>query len=407
MTKYHSTFRQQNGEPFPPRFVNAKIRNGILRTYYRAPNGRGTIEGARLLRMVPNAAQPTWIIEAPTKWWNAYWALKAGKPMPTEDGAEPVVEKGGLVPGSFDALIFDYKARNGGWQEMQAVTRDGYDTYLDFISEKLGSHKVEKADFDVVTALINKKRTDKNGAAIMLHRILGMLFEHARLSLKWVSINPVRDIKKPKSQNPDGIKIWTDDEVAKWRATFDFDNADGTPCIPRRFLEMEIGFGARGSDLVQLGWKDIDKGVMSFRPQKTRISTGKWVHLDATDQNGNNGEYLAEVLARCPKNETFFFQKPPHGFNQYTAGKLVAFKHEPRSKGQLEKDVREWRRAAGISELCSGHGLRKVFATMMANRGVELLDLADALGDTPESAMIYIKARDAGRRSLRASRRVA
>jgi integrase len=170
---------------------------------------------------------------------------------------------------------------------------------------------------------------------------------------------------------------------------------------------MEIAWGARGSDLVQLGWKDIDRGVMSFRPQKTRISTGKCVHLDATDQNGNNGEHLAEVLARCPKNETFFFQKPPHGFNQYTAGKLVAFKHEPRSKGQLEKDVREWRRAAGIGEHCSGHGLRKVFATTMANRGVELLDLADALGDTPESAMIYIKARDAGRRSLRATRKVA
>jgi hypothetical protein len=117
----------------------------------------------------------------------------------------------------------------------------------------------------------------------------------------------VRDIKKPKSKNKDGHHTWALDEVAGWREAFPVLNADGSPCIARRFLEMEIAWGARASDLLQLGWKNVDSGVVSFTPTKTRTSTGKVAHLDATEQNGNNGEHLAGVLAHCPKSETFFF----------------------------------------------------------------------------------------------------
>ena len=44
---------------------------------------------------------------------------------------------------------------------------------------------------------------------------------------------------------------------------------------------------------------------------------------------------------------------------------------------------------------------------MMADRDVPLLSLASALGDTQESAMIYIKKRDERRASLAASRKAA
>jgi integrase len=82
-------------------------------------------------------------------------------------------------------------------------------------------------------------------------------------------------------------------------------------------------------------------------------------------------------------------------------------KPEPWSYTRLEKTVREWRATAGVSDECTAHGLRKTFATMMADRDVPLLSLASALGDTPESAMIYIKKRDERRASLQASRKAA
>ncbi len=382
-----------------PRYVNAKVNGGVLRCYFRGPHGKGTIQGARLVR--------TGVVECSARWWDTYWSLRHGKPLPVEDGAEPIVEKGGLVPGSWDSLIAHYKAHNTGWKAMGEKTQNGYLIYQNHISRVIGSHGVAITDFDDVQALIDAKRTDKNGAAVQLHRVFGLLFEHARLSLKWVGVNPVRDIKKPKSKNKDGHHTWTLDEVTGWREAFPILNADGSPCMARRFLEMEIAWGSRASDLLQLGWKNVDSGVVSFAPTKTRISTGKVVHLDATDQNGNNGEHLAAVLAHCPKSETFFLQKPPAGFNQHTKGKVVALNPEPWSYTRLEKTVRQWRATAGVSDECTAHGLRKTFATMMADRDVPLLSLASALGDTPESAMIYIKKRDERRASLQASRKAA
>lgn len=161
--------------------------------------------------------------------------------------------------------------------------------------------------------------------------------------------------------------------------------------------------------MLQLGWKNIEGGVISFLPEKTRTSTGKTVHLDATAHNGNNGEHLAAVLALCAKSDTYFFQQPPRGSNQYNRHKIVAFKHLPWSYTRLEKDLRlKWKPLVpGIAADATAHGLRKTFATMMADRDVELLNLASALGDTPESAMIYIKKRNERRASLAASRKAA
>jgi hypothetical protein len=139
--KYRSTFRQTNGEPFPPRYVNAKVNGGVLRCYFRGPHGKGTIKGARLVR--------TGFVECSARWWDTYWSLRHGKSLPVEDGAEPVVEKGGLVPGSWDALIAHYKAHNIGWKEMGEKTQNGYLIYQNHISRVIGSHGVAITDFEV------------------------------------------------------------------------------------------------------------------------------------------------------------------------------------------------------------------------------------------------------------------
>lgn len=60
------------------------------------------------------------------------------------DGAEPVVEEGGLVPGSWDALIMHYKAHNTGWAKIKPKTQGGYLIYHDYISRTIGSRIVAK-----------------------------------------------------------------------------------------------------------------------------------------------------------------------------------------------------------------------------------------------------------------------
>jgi integrase len=406
MRKYRSTFRQANGDPFPPQYVHPVIKRGVLHTYWRRGGHSETIKGAKLC-----AGR---VVVLSQDWWDSYFALKHGGSQPKRD-EEPSnnADPSRVIPKSWDALIADYKATNRGWLKMEPSTRSRYTTYLDIIGETLGKLNVAKTTRAIEPMITKKEFGDPRDpdsepfpmGARQLRQAFSLLCGHAE-KLGWIESNPVAKIAKPKTANPDGHDIWPDAEIAIWRETFPYQNADGTPCIPRRFLEMEIAWGARASDLLQLGWKDIKNGILGFTPRKTCKSTGKKVHLDATDQNLNNGEHLAAVLALCPKTETFFFQKPPRGFNQHTKDKIVALKAEPWSYTRLQKSVREWcgARYTNIGDDFSAHGLRKTFATMIAERTGKVLIVAAALGDTPESAMIYIKKRDERAASLEATR---
>lgn len=404
MRKYRSTFRQADGAPFPPDRVKAQIIKGRLYTYFRegGPDRKiHVITGARLVRVG--------VVELSPGWWDQYFSLKHGRPLPAAEGAE--IEKGRALPGSWDALINDYTQTNRRWLGMAEETQSGYRTYLRKIASILGPHKVAKTQPEQIEALILKKQFGVPGddeqkaapmGARMLRQVFSLLCEHARKKLKWIDQNPVRDIEKPKSANPDGHRTWAEAGVSAWRETYPYANPDGTACMARRFLELALAWGPRAGDLLDLGWKNIEAGEISFKPKKTRNSTGAVVHL-AVDNIAEDREHLLAVLALCPRDEKFFFQKPPRGMNQYNRHKLVALIPEPWSYTRLRKSVRDWRAAAGLPEDCTSHGLRKLFATRMANRGVDLQDIADALGDTIDSARIYVAARNKRAGSLRAT----
>jgi integrase len=396
MPKYRTTFRTVTGEPFAPLHVQAMIdRTGKLRTYWRGPGDRCAINGARLLRMVPNAEQPTWIVDASAKWWDQYFALRHGTPLPVEDGVEPVIEKGGLIVGSWDQLIALYKTDNTGWLAMGKSTRDGYVPYQNTISRILGSHKVAKTEARHVKDLITKKQFgDPNAtqekerqplpmAAKMLRTVFGLLYEHARLELRWIEINPVRDIKKPKSANKDGHHTLTEAEVdALRRAHPDYASDE------RAFLEIGIAWGARASDLCGLGFKNIAADFVTFKPEKTQNSTGAVVTLPVA------GEHLLAVFDARSQTDKFFFQQPPKGSNQYNRHKLVDLNPRCWDYTRARKMWQEMRERAGIGDDAVIHSMRKLFATRMAEAGTSLTDIADALGDTEESAKIYVAKRN-------------
>jgi len=402
MKHYKSTFRLTNGEPFPPRHVNAKIDpSGVLRAYWRGPGyeelprGAATIPGVRLLRMVQNTVHPAWVVEVTARFWDTYRWLRHGGPQPAANGAEPVVGKGGLVPGSWDALISHYKAHSRSWNEdKSAKTQKGYDTYLNLISRVLGPHKVAKTRQEDIEALIATKRTDRNGGAKQLRTTLAMLCEHARKApLKWIEANPVRDIAKPKSKNKLGLHTLTEAEVETVRRAYPDHASD-----ERALLEIGVAFGPRAGDLCRLGWKNIANGVISFMPDKTEESTGAEVVLPV------EGEHLLAVLAHRSKTDTYFFQQPPKGSNQWNRHKIVVFKHAPWDYTRARKTWKAMRELAGIGDKPTLHSMRKCFATRMANAGANPQDIADALGDTLESAMIYTRLRDKRAGSARAFR---
>lgn len=398
--KYKTSFVQLDGSPLPL-YTHPTLVQGVFRIYYRHPavklaRGEGTIKGA-ILRAGGK-------VELSRAWWDRYQNLRYGRPLPDTD-EDAAVEPGGIVPGSWDALIADFEVNNARWKRNKPGSKAETKKYFRKLSEAIGPHKVAKTTSTHLKALIDKKEFGDRatgtkpapGAARVLRTTLHMLCEHARMApLQWIAVNPVADIEKPQSANKKGHHTWTEAEVNAWRLAFPDPMSEA-----RRFLEIALAFGARAGDLMSLGWQNIADGVLSFTPEKTEGSTGVEVHLEI------RGSHLLAVLEHCPKNRPFFFQQPVAGSNQWTdAANLVALRAKPWSYSRLVKSFGLWREAAGLDTRCKIHGLRKTFATRMANAGASVQDVADALGDTVESAQIYIQARDRRKGAARGQRLV-
>lgn len=414
MPKHKTHFRTSAGEQFPPALVQAQIVKGRLYTHWRGAGWQEmkrerTIKGARLLRMEPAAERPIWIVELTAKWWDAYFALRRGQPLPSNDDAEPVVEQGALVPGSFDALMLDFKANSDTWKRTKPRTKKGHEVYMNRISENYGSLKVaqmearhvkefiSKVRFGDPTAADPKCRVPRTGAAKSYYTIFGLLFDHA-VELGWATSNPIRgkQIEKPKTLNKKGLHTLTEPEVDALRLAHPDYASD-----ERAYLEMGCHWGARASDLIGLGFKDIANGEIRFTPEKTEGSTGAEVVLPVA------GEHLLAVLAARSTRAAFFFQQPPKGSNQWNRDKVVDLNPRCWEYTRARKMFIEMRERAGLvtpeGELpATSHSMRKYFATRMANAGASLTDIADALGDTEESARIYVQQRNKRAGSARA-----
>jgi integrase len=417
MPKYKSTFKTLRGERFPPLNVNAKVDDrGVFRVYYR---GKGPIDGAKLVKA------PIWegegkgngkirrpvvvqgIVDAPQAWWDQYYAMKWDRTVPGED------EKDRVIQGTWEHLWNRFQATRHWETKVGKSARKNHRTSANQILPLMGAVKVKQTRPERIEQMIQKKEVGYKKAdgtvvppAPMGARGLRQTFLQLgdlAVKLGWIVKNPVADIEKPRTANPKGHRTWSVEEVEKARATYPIANEDGTGNLTRRLVELGVAWGPRAGDLVRLGWQDIKDGILTFTPAKTRISTGAEVHLNATAQNTNNGEYLAQVLALCPKSERYFFMKEPRGSNQYRKGRVVDLHPQPRSYNWVEEQMKTIRAEAGLHPKCTSHGLRKHFATLMADRDVPLTQIASALGDTEASALIYVKERDKRRASLLAT----
>lgn len=340
-------YREWKGKRLPPHVHVYYDRLGKIRNYFRRSKSK----------KVPFCAG----IEPLSKeWWEGYLAAKAGNPQ-----VAPQAEKLRIVPRSFDALIAEYKSR--GWRKLKPKTQHNYGIYLGDTAEFFGDLPVTTLRRQDIESLLSSIAEDTPGAARNYWTVLSVLFNLA-VDLGWRDDNPMRRIKRPELPNKDGFRTALEFEVARWRKV----HADNPDAL--FLLNGLVAIGARSrSDFRLLGWKNIENGVVSFLPEKTRATTGEWVHLPIVDK------HLLASLTTRPKEQTYFLANP---------------NGDPWDETRLGKSFRRWANEAGWPKEAKMHGLRKLFATRMADRGASVLQIAAALGDTPESAMIYIRKRD-------------
>ena len=141
---------------------------------------------------------------------------------------------------------------------------------------------------------------------------------------------------KPLKITSDGYHAWSDAEIAK----FEKHHPQGS--MARIAMLFALYTGQRRSDVVRMGWSDIQDGFIKLRQEKTKAFLG--IPIAPT---------LANALADVPESrDTFVVTRKGEAFTSAGMG--------------------NWFRArcdeAGLGH-CSMHGLRKAAARRLAEAG--------------------------------------
>lgn len=181
---------------------------------------------------------------------------------------------------TFEALVVSY-CRSKKYTGLAPRTRADYAKVLEWVKAKLGPLPVARMQRkDVIRA--QDANADTVRFANYIVQVLRILMEHA-IDLGWRASgdNPAKGVALIKSSRP-GREAWPADLIEAYRAT-----AQGRALL---IFELCIGTGQRISDVLRMGWKDIEGDGIHVQQGKTKARL--WVPLTP---------HLRRVLADTPR----------------------------------------------------------------------------------------------------------
>jgi integrase len=293
------------------------------------------------------------------EFWAAYEAAAKG--------ARP--RRHGHAPGTFAWGVAAYR-QSQAWHALGAATQRQRINIFRNTEKKLGASKLrdwKRADI----AAGRDARAATPAAAGMFIKALRGFFAWA-LESGHVTKNPCDGVKVV-SVPTEGFAVWTDDDVAAYRARWPL----GTH--QRVALEVLRETGLRRGDAVVVGRAHVRDGVIRLFTEKT----GERVSIAIS-------ETLAEALEAGPIGDLTFVVG--------AGGKSLV-------KEAFTNMFRTWAKAAGVNK--SPHGLRKTAATADALDGYNDAELSAKFGWTGrQMASLYTRSANRERLSLGAAARV-
>lgn len=210
--------------------------------------------------------------------------------------------------------------------------------------------------------VLRDRKIDAPGAANNRLKYLSALFAWA-VEANLMKHNPVRDVMRAKYAS-DGFHTWSPDEVDQY--------IERHPIGTKAYLALALllYIGARGCDMVTFGRQHVKNGEITFRPSKTKKTTGKVLILPVLPA-------LQAALDAGPTGELTF---------------LVTTYGKPFTAAGFRNWFRDRCDEAKLPH-CTGHGLRKAGATIAAENGATEAQLMSIYGwETAKEAARYIKA---------------
>jgi integrase len=179
---------------------------------------------------------------------------------------------------------------------------------------------------------------------------------------RYLRTDPTANIKQ-RSIKGDGFHTWTEEEIAKFEAR----HPVGTK--PRLAFALLLYTAQRRSDVVRMGRQHIRDGVLTVKQQKTGVELPIPVH-----------PHLQAVIDATPSEHLTF---------------LVTATGKPYGGNAFTEQFRNWCDAAGLSQRCKPHGLRKAACRRLAEAGCSGNEIMAISGHATMKELVrYTKAAD-------------
>jgi integrase len=327
------------------RFVSEDVdRHGNVRLYFRRA-------GAAKIRLHEMPGTPAFDAE--------YMRAFRGETAPEMKGNK----RAPTSPGTMRWLCQEYY-KSAVFQGLGDSTKKVRRSLLDSICERAGTFPYSTIEARNVAKLRDEKAEFPEAANARV-KALRQLFAWASApEYAYTSRNPAREVPYLKSNNPDGFRAWTEDDVAK----FEKRHAVGTKA--RLALDLMLYTGVRRSDVVKLGPQMERDGKLVFTETKGRAKIVKTHELP-----------ILEPLRRS-------IDATPTGHLVY----LVTAFGRPHSVKAFGNWFKRRCREAGVAADLSAHGLRKLGAQRCAEAGASEHQIMALFGwASTKQAAIYTR----------------
>lgn len=257
--------------------------------------------------------------------------------------------------------LYDRYRESTSWADLSQATRDQRENIFAHVMETAGDKEFGRIARQHIEDGKDRRRSTPSQARNYLDAMRG-LFRWA-LKNRHVKVDPSAGIANPTRRATEGFKAWDESDVARYEAHW----PEGTP--QRVWLHVLLYTGVRRGDAVMLGRQHLRNGVLTFITEKGR-------DRERIEVTRRIDPELAATLARGPCADLAF---------------ICGDRRKPLTKESFGNVFKDACVAAGILDK-SAHGLRKLSATIWAERGATEHELMAMFGWlTPSMAALYTR----------------
>lgn len=250
--------------------------------------------------------------------------------------------------------LYDRYRETAAWSDLSEATRRQRENIFMHVMEKSGSEQYKDIRRRDIEAGKDSRRETPSQARNFLDAMRG-LFRWAA-SVPYIDVDPTAGVRNPKKRATEGFKAWTMEDVETFKKRW--------PKGTRQYvwLHVLLYVGSRRGDAVLHGKQHVRRGVLTFTTEKgrdrERIEVSRRIEPE-----------LAAALAAGPCGDLVF---------------ICGERGQPLTKESFGNLFKDACLDAGIADK-SAHGIRKLAATLWAERGASEHELMALFGWTTPS----------------------